>query len=417
MGLVHSVDKGFFPLDEELGLLPGVLTPQGHESLVRLCAWMPFEKAAGLFADMMEIEVSQALGQRYGERAGAAYVQLQTQAVECIEQEAPAPPEPSSQKLQLSADGAMVPLLHGQWGEVRTLVIGDVQPAVREGEEWVVHTHNLSYFSRKVSARDFERLALVELHTRGVTQAQAVGAVMDGAEWEQGFLDYHCPQAVRILDFPHAAEHITPIGAFLYGEGTPEGRQWLQERLHDLKHAGPTALLEEVRTLQKQHPQAEVVASNLAYLEKREDQLQYPAFQAQGWPIGSGIVESGNKVVVEARLKGSGMHWAEAHVNPMLALRNIICSNRWKQEWPKIEQALRQQDRERRIRLHRSHQTPSANGPTPPSPPALPTGQPHSFPSTLDYQRLAHASQANSSSWKYFRFGRARFQRPDPPKN
>ena len=37
---------GFFPLDEELELLPGNLSPHSHESLVRLGAWMPFEKAA-----------------------------------------------------------------------------------------------------------------------------------------------------------------------------------------------------------------------------------------------------------------------------------------------------------------------------------------------------------------------------------
>jgi len=47
---------------------------------------------------------------------------------------------------------------------------------------------------------------------------------------------------------------------------------------------------------------AEAIAGNLVYLEKRKDQLQYPQFQTQGWPIGSGIVESGNKLVVEARL-------------------------------------------------------------------------------------------------------------------
>jgi len=74
-------------------------------------------------------------------------------------------------------------------------------------------------------------------------------------------------------------------------------------------------------------------------LKKRKAQLQYPRFQAQGWPIGSGIVESGNKLVVEARLKGAGMHWAEAHVNPMLAIRNILCSGRWKEEWPKNRSA------------------------------------------------------------------------------
>ena len=69
--------------------------------------------------------------------------------------------------------------------------------------------------------------------------------------------------------------------------------------------------------------------------------MQYPQFQAQGWPIGSGIVESGNKLVVETRLKGSGMHWAEENVNPMLAVRNVLCSGRWREDWPKIKKLRR----------------------------------------------------------------------------
>ena len=79
----------------------------------------------------------------------------------------------------------------------------------------------------------------------------------------------------------------------------------------------------------------------LAYLEKREAQMQYPAFQAQGWPIGSGVVESANKLVVEARLKGGGMHWARPNVNPVLGLWNIVCSGRWAEEWPRIALRLR----------------------------------------------------------------------------
>lgn len=46
MPYVRSVGRGFFPLDEALGLLPGMLTPHGQECLVRLGGWMPFEKAA-----------------------------------------------------------------------------------------------------------------------------------------------------------------------------------------------------------------------------------------------------------------------------------------------------------------------------------------------------------------------------------
>ena len=79
------------------------------------------------------------------------------------------------------------------------------------------------------------------------------------------------------------------------------------------------------------------LASALAYLETRVAQLQYPVFIAEGWPIGSGMVESANKLVVEDRLKGAGMHWAEANVNPMLALRNAVCNDRWEECWRVIE--------------------------------------------------------------------------------
>lgn len=112
----------------------------------------------------------------------------------------------------------MVPLVHGKWAEVRTVVIGEVQPPVEERGEWVVHTRKLSDFSRKVSAEEFSRLAFVEIQRRGVEKAKEVAAIMDGAEWEQGFTDDHHPNAVRILDFPYAGEHISPIGEFLWGK-------------------------------------------------------------------------------------------------------------------------------------------------------------------------------------------------------
>ena len=56
MGFARSVGKGFFPLDEELELLPGELTPSGHENLVRLSGWMPFRKASELLEDLLGIE-------------------------------------------------------------------------------------------------------------------------------------------------------------------------------------------------------------------------------------------------------------------------------------------------------------------------------------------------------------------------
>jgi len=330
----------FSPLDEELELLAGKLTPRGHEQLVRLSSYMPFEQAVELFEDFTGIDVSKDVGQRYTEEAGAVYEELQTEEVEEVQKKRPKV-RGILGKLQISADGCMVPLLHGAWAEVKTVVIGEVQPAVLKAGERVVRTRNLSYFSRKTGSEEFERLSLGEMHRRGVENAKAVAAVMDGAEWLQSFTNYHCPKAVRILDFAHAAEHINQIGEFLHGEHSLESQAWLEKHLHQLKHAGPKKMLREFQKLQRKYPQEEAVTGNLAYLKKREEQIQYPNFQAQGWPIGSGIVESANKLVVEARLKGPGMHWHERHVNPMLALRTLICSKRWKQEWLRIEARLR----------------------------------------------------------------------------
>lgn len=347
MQSVPSVERSFFPLDEELALPPGSLTPYVQESLVRLGAWIPFQPTAEMLKDLLGVQVSPAQVRRVTEAAGSAYVAVQSREADQIEREAPPAPA-GSEKAQLSVDGAQIPLRQGEWSEVKTLVIGEVQPAVLEKGEWVVHTRHLSYFSRLANAEQFEHLSLVELHRRGVEHCGQVAAVMDGAEWEQGFVDYHCPQAVRILDFPHAGQRIGQIGEAIWGEGCPQTQQWTTEHLHQLKHQGPDAILAELRELQTQHPQMEIIAENLSYLEKRQSQMQYPAYQAQGWPIGSGIVESGNKLVVEARLKGAGMHWERGNVNPMLGLRNIVCSDRWSQEWPVIVKQLRQQVQERR---------------------------------------------------------------------
>jgi hypothetical protein len=105
-------------------------------------------------------------------------------------------------------------------------------------------------------------------------------------------------------------------------------------------------VLSELRSLAQDHPEQPELSESLSYLEKREAHMQYPTCWAQRWPIGSGSVESANKFFVEARLKGAGMHWARANVNPMLALRNAICSGRWIQARPQIL-AHKQLQRER----------------------------------------------------------------------
>jgi hypothetical protein len=415
-----------------LALLPGVLTPSLQEDLVHLGTWMPFERAAQEFKHFTHTDVSRPSVERITEAAGAAYVEIQEQEVERLEQETPPPPAGAS-KLFLSVDGAFVPLVGGEWMEVKTMVIGDVLPPVQRHGETVIETHNLSYFSRLMDSDTFQRLALVETHRRGVECAEQVGAVTDGAEWIQAFVDFHRPDALRILDFPHAAERVAQVGQAKFGEDTPDMKAWLTYQLHQLKHTGPAVVLAELRLLAESLPQSADLTEHLTYLEKREARMQYPQFQAAGWPIGDGAVESGNKLVVEARLKGSGMHWARPHVNPMLALRTIACNDRWEEAWPQIALALRQQDRQRRSERRKTRHTPQIAPPaSTPEPPTIPSNQmavstaPPPQTSLLRHPAQSPAQNKPSGPWRppadhpwrHMPLGKARFKprlgHPDP---
>lgn len=368
---VLAAGTGLSPLDVELGLLPGSLTPRLQASLVRLGSWMPFAHAARELGRLTGAVVSESLAERLTEAAGAAYVAEQTAAVEELERR-PTPEPDGPGLLQLSADGAMISLVGKQWVEVKTLALGRVTRAA----DGTVRTTDLSYFARRAEHTAFRRLALVETYRRGVGTALAVVAVVDGADWLQRLIDFHRPDAIRILDFPHAVEYLARASHEAHGTGTAATSEWIATQAHALKHTGPDTVLAALRAL----PPGEQRDTALGYLEPRLAQLQYPTFRAAGYPIGSGIVESANKVVVQDRLKGSGMHWAPASVDPMLALRTVACADRWDEAWPQIGTRLRAdaRDRSRRLRAERqaARQVAQADSQPPTSPPSEITASP-----------------------------------------
>ena len=345
---------------------------------MRLGAWMPFDVAAGELTFFWQVQVSEATVRRHAYAAGEAYAAVQAAQLEQIEREQL--PEPLGPPLQLvSADGAMVPLVGGEWAEAKTLAIGTVRPPRHTPEtgEWQVHTTELSYFSRLSDAETFSRLALVEFHARGTETAGRVVGVMDGSDWLQGLLDTHRPDAVRVLDFPHAVEHLTSAAQAVFGSASPAAATWVAAQAHELKHGAAEHVLQALGALpvaQALDPlaAAQAQAATLGYLRKRREQIRYAEFRAQGYPIGSGCVESANKLVVEARLKGAGMHWARAHVSPMLALRSIACSGRWSTAWPQIVAERRAQAQRRRAARRRARQLTLLAASAPPTAPLPP---------------------------------------------
>lgn len=373
-----TVTGAFSPLDEALGLGPGTLSPRVIEAVVRLGVWLPFEQAPAMLAFFLGVQVGEETVRRICEAAGTALVALEDAAVDELVATRPlAPPGPAVQ--HLSVDGAMVPLVGGEWAEVKTLAIGTVSQTPRPDGTVHVHTTALSYFSRLADAARFGWAASLETHRRGTERAGVVCAVQDGAVWLQSFVDLHRPDAVRILDFPHAVEHLNAAAQAVFGTGTPAAQVWLTTQAHDLAHGDPNQVLAALAALPVAGAPVPATATTtrdavLGYLRARRAQIAYADFRAAGYPIGSGAVEGANKLVVEARLKGSGMHWARHNVNPIVALRAVACSGRWEALWPHIARHL--VDRARAQRRQRQHARRPAHRPTPPDPRPQPVRPP-----------------------------------------
>jgi hypothetical protein len=333
--------------------------------MTRLGSKLPFREAAEEVWYSCRTRVCEATLRHVTQRHGAAAEALVREEVEALERDAP---EASShpQQLFVSVDGAFVQLTTGQWREVKSLAVGEFASELNPKTwEQQVKAKELSYFSRSYGVRDFERYSLAEFHRRGLENAQTLVAVNDGAEWIQSFLDYHCPRAERILDFAHAASYVAQAGKAIWDEESDTFKGWFASSCQRLKHEPPAETIGTLRLLQPQakgDEQAAQIDSALFYLQNRLEMLDYAHFRRRGYPIGSGSVESGHKVVVQRRLKGAGMRWAEANLDPMLALRNLVCNDRWEAGWLQIE--LFQQEQQLRQRLERAE----AKQPPPPQP-------------------------------------------------
>lgn len=341
----------FPPLSDRLGLLPGSLTPSLAELAIQFGVEVSFARAADLLGRAIHTRISPDVVRRVTKAAGAVWCHLELDLLTALETTALTPGAPAvvipdqtpwepDTTVGLSLDGAMVPLVGGEWQEVRTLTVGRV--VVTDGE---VRTTDLSYVSQLAPAAIFARTIGVELTRRGVvTHPGPVVAISDGAIWIQEALDLQVPRAERVLDVMHAVGYLAAAAKASFGPGTAEMSEWLGRWRHVLRAGRWREVLISLRALP---PSPERMAA-LRYLGSRTAMLAYDRCDREGWPVGSGTVESANKTVVEERMKGPGMHWSPQAVNPMVGLRAMVASGRWDQAWPRIVVAWPRRHRDAR---------------------------------------------------------------------
>jgi hypothetical protein len=177
-------------------------------------------------------------------------------------------------------------------------------------------------------AEEFKKRLLAAAVEDGYGQYRQTVLISDGATWIRNMGDELFPDAVQILDLYHLAENFYTFGKYLFCGDAGKYTPWAEELLGLAKESKTEELLERLQPYKgKSFPPG--VPNIYGYVNNNRDKIDYARYKAQGYYVGSGAIESGNKVVVERRCKQAGMRWDERNAQYMLALRAKTESGLW----------------------------------------------------------------------------------------
>ena len=330
---------GHYPADAGLGL-EGSYTP----ALARLMCLegadeSSYQKAELHLAETGGIHVQARQIQRLVQPVGSAAQTWQER-----EAKAGAPAVPI---LYVSADGTGVPMrkeeLAGRQGKqpdgsakTRQAYLGCVFTQHKQDQEGhpVRDYESTTYVSSFAGIDEFGPVLRQEALRRGLGLALQVVLLIDGAEGLAHMGRLCFSNALQIVDFYHALEHVGKVLAALLGSKEhPEYKTRLGQWAKGLLDDQVAQLIAQARQECLGKTNAQAVAAELTYFVNNTARMQYGTFRRQGFFIGSGVIEAGCKTVIGTRCKQSGMFWSEPGAENILALRCIHSSRRLADFW------------------------------------------------------------------------------------
>ena len=173
----------------------------------------------------------------------------------------------------------------------------------------------------------------MKAYERGVSYAEEVVLLGDGAQWIWLRLGMLFPQAIQILDWYHAKDYLIQVAQAVFGPGTQPGITWLKRELDLLWDGKVHQVIQDLETLQQAHSQIEAIGDTITYYTNNQCRMNYPAYRERGLQIGSGTIESGCKRVAKARLDQAGMTWTVEGARAVLKARAAYLSGQWDDFW------------------------------------------------------------------------------------
>lgn len=245
----------------------------------------------------------------------------------------------SGPRMGVAMDGAMVNIRDEGFKEFKAACVFEVErqvetePEASEPVERVRAVHN-SYVAVLGGPEPLGTQAWAEASRRRWAQALDTIVLGDGAPWIWNLARHHFSMSQQAVDWYHAKQHLYAAAYLAYGEGSAPAMQWAR-RMEDRLYRGEAwAIANAISDLadKRSGEQSAALRTKAGYFDRNQRRMLYAELREEGWPIGSGMIESGCKQFA-ARLTGPGMRWSRQGAERMIPIRATILSKRFDEVW------------------------------------------------------------------------------------
>ena len=329
---VQIVAEGFFPLDRQLALTESVYSPGMTKDMVWLGGLVTYDQAVQVLERIGHRSVPRTSvwreNQTHGKRM-KTYLEREQDRVKPERIVLPPPGHDHEHPVGISMDGGMVNIRGEGWKEIKVGAVFDVDEGKEEDPitgEWVTQAIgvNVGYAAVLGSVEDFGpalwRLAV----EREVPQAAKTSVTADGAGWIWNLTADYFPDSEQIVDWYHACEHLAQASTTLYQEEEEKSERWFKKQQTNL-------FLGNIHAITGPLDQRDLTDQS-RYFHNHKRRMRYQEFREEGYPIGSGTVESGIKRF-KGRLTGAGMRWSRQGAERMLVVRGAVMADTFDTLW------------------------------------------------------------------------------------
>lgn len=317
-------NKAFFPLDKRWQLDRSRFSYGLSRELVWLGGLLPFESASLAFERFTGYAVPQTTlweqAKRHGERLHAYEEQRREQVnIERLQwnhQDY----DPLAYR-SVSMDGGMIHIRQEGWKEMKVGLVSGLQHEW-EREKPRTRLVHLDYTAVIGTVETFAP-ALWELSVRNeIPYAGRTAVVADGAAWIWRLCADYFPGSTQIVDWYHARQQLAHAAELRHPDNDVGAQRWYEKMSPHLFHGEVWKIIHDL----KQHD------ISATYFQTHQRRMQYLRFRADGFPIGSGGVESGIKQYKQ-RLSGPGMRWSRQGAERMLTIRTAVLARHFDDLW------------------------------------------------------------------------------------